>query len=179
MKEIETKILEFDEVTLRKRLKETDAKYMGKAFQKRVVFFVASKIPGKDEFIRVRTDGKKTTLTYKFRSGARDLSNTEEIEVETEDFDRTVAIISKIWKGSRPFYQENKVERWVYKNVEVAILTWPLIPPYLELEGKTERDVRNAIKELGIKGEEIGNTNLVRIFERYGHEGKDSGDLRF
>ena len=82
-----------------------------------------------------------------------------------------------MWKGRKPFYQENKVERWFYKNVEIAILTWPLIPPYLELEGKTEKSIRNAIKTLKIKGDEIGNTNLVEIFKEYGHKGKDAGDF--
>lgn len=179
MKEIETKILEFNDKELRNALKGVNAEYLGKVFQKRVVFFVKSEIPGQDEFVRVRTNGKTTTLTYKFRRKSESLDNTEEIEIEASDFGKTVSIVSKIWKGDKPFYQENIAERWAYKGVEIAILTWPLIPPYIELEGETEQDVRKVIKELRIKGEEIGNTNLVKIFERYGQTGKDSEDLRF
>lgn len=179
MKEIETKILEFDEQSLRDNLKSANAEYEGKFMQKRVVFFISDEKSNGDEFVRVRTDGKKTAITWKFRSRAKELNNTEEVEIEVSDFDKAVQIISKVWKGKTPIYQENEVEKWNYKGVEVAILTWPLIPPYIEVEGKTEDAVRNVIKELEIKGEDIGNTNLVAIFDRYGHHGKDWGDLRF
>lgn len=179
MKEIETKILEFDEQALRNGLKAANAEYKGKFLLRRVVFFITDENSNQDEFVRVRTDGKKTTMTWKFRSGTKELSNTEEIETEVTDFDKTVEIISKIWHGKKPIYQENKVEKWNYKDVEIAILTWPLIPPYLEIEGRTEDAVRDTIKELNIKGEDIGNTNLVAIFNRYGHHGKDWGELRF
>ncbi len=144
-----------------------------------MVFVFAYANSDHDEFVRIRTDGQKATMTYKFRSRAKELSNTDEIETEVKDFDKTVEIISKILKDKKPIYQENKVEKWNYKGVEIAILTWPLIKPYLEIEGKTEDDVRNAIKELNIKGEQIGNTNLVAVFDKYGHRGKDYGDLRF
>lgn len=179
MKEIETKIVEFDEKSLRSNLKSANATYKGKFMQRRVVFFISDEKTNGDEFVRVRTDGKKTAITWKFRSKAKVLSNTEEIEIEASDFDKAVEIISKMWKGRKPIYQENKAERWDYNGVEVAILTWPLIPPYIEIEGKTEEAVRRAIKELKIKGEEMGNTNLITIFDRYGHHGKDWGDLRF
>ena len=97
MKEIEVKILDFDEKSLRENLKKAGAKYGGKVEQKRVVFDATRfMITKESEFFRVRTDGKKTTLAWKHRdefSGRID--NTEEIEVEVSDFDKTVDIISK------------------------------------------------------------------------------------
>ena len=63
--------------------------------------------------------------------------------------------------------------------MEVSIRTWPLIPPFIEVEGPSIAAVRRTIKELGIKGEDVGHTNLYGIFKRYGQEGKDMGDLIF
>lgn len=180
MEEIETKILEFDEQALRKKLTEKGAKYEGKHSYTRVVFYMRSKKPEDDEFIRVRTDGQNSTLTWKYRNGSKkSLDNTDEIEVGVEDFEKTVEIVSKLWKGDPPFRQENMIEKWNYNGIEITIAKWPLIPPYLELEANSEKQVRNAIKELEIKGEEIGNTNLAAIFIRYGQKGKDGEDLKF
>ena len=180
MKEIETKILEFDEKLLRKNLEKEGAKYQGKHLLKRMVFDVKPNTPDIDEFFRVRTDGEKTTLTWKYRDNRKkSLDNTEELEILVSDFDKTVEIISKLLKGLTPFKQETKIEKWDYEDVEIAICTWPLIPPFLELEGKSEAKINKVIKKLDIKGENVGNTNLVKIFERYGQKGKDGGDLRF
>lgn len=180
MKEIETKILEFNEASLRKTLDAMGAKYLGKSSMRRMVFFLMLETDEQDEILRVRTDGKRTTLTWKYRNNKeKKLDNTEEVEIEVYDFDKTVELMSKHCKGKKPCCQENKTEKWLYKNIEVAICTWPLIPKFLELEGKIEEAIKVAIKELEIKGEEIGNDNLAMIFERYGQKGKDSGELRF
>ncbi len=128
-----------------------------------------------DEFFRVRTDGKKTTLTWKCRDNKKmSMDNTEELEIVTSDFDKTVEIISKLWKGAKPYRQETKIEKWFYKGVEIAICTWPLIPKFLELKGESEKKINEVIKELNINVEMIGNKNLAKIFERYGQKGKDA-----
>jgi adenylate cyclase, class 2 len=180
MKEIETKILDFDEDGLRKNLKLHGGKYIGKSLLKRVVFDLMPGTTEQDEIIRIRTDGKRTTLTWKVRDNRiKKLDNTEELEVEVDDFDKTVEIISKIWKGPDPYHQESKLEKWDYKNVEIAICTWPLVPPFLEIEGQNEEEINKVIDELKIGGTNIGNHSLAKIFERYGQNGKDAGDLRF
>jgi adenylate cyclase, class 2 len=180
MKEIETKIIDFDEKKLRANLKKAKAKYLGEIFFKRYVFILSFELYGgkSDEFVRIRTDGKTSTLTYKFRKG-KGLANTEEIEVEVGDFENTYSIIAKIWKGRKPIYQENIVNKWIYKGVEIEIVKWPLIKPYIEIEAKSEKEIRTTIKELNISGTELGNTNLVEIFNLCGQHGKDLGDLKF
>ncbi len=180
MKEIETKIIDFDEKGLRASLKSMKAKPMGKAFYRRYVFDMHPNVTAQtyDEFVRLRTDGKRTTLTYKYRKG-KGLANTEEIELEIGDFDKAAKIIKKLWKVRKPYYQENKVEKWRYKDAEIEIVRWPLVKPYVEIEAPRARSVRAAIKELGIKGTVLGNTNLIEVFKRSGKYGKDVGDLRF
>ncbi len=180
MKEVEIKIIGFNEAKLRAALRRSKAEYKGKSYLKRLVFDVMPNSTDQDELIRIRTDGRKTTLTWKYRDNrGKNIDNTDEIEVEVSDFDKTTEIISKLWKGPRPYRQETKLERWDYKGVEVAICTWPLVPPFVEVEGKTEKEIRKAVRELGIEGTDVGNSNLARIFARYGQKGKDAGDLHF
>lgn len=180
MREIETKILEFDEKSLRKNLEKVSAKYFGKKLMKRFVFDCIPYTSDQDEFFRVRTDGEKTTLTWKYRDNKnKTLDNTEELEVYVSDFEKTVEILSKIWKGIPPYKQETKIEKWEYDDVEIAICTWPDIPSFLELESFSIEKIDSVIKKLEIKGENIGNTNLVGIFEKYGKKGMDMSNLSF
>lgn len=178
MKEIETKILEFDEPSLRRSLKKNGAKYGGKFHMQRYVFDMSNHRKTVTEFVRLRTNGKKSTLTYKFRKGGG-LKNTDEVEVEVDDFGRTAEIMKKVWKGERPYFQENKIEKWDYKGCEIAICTWPRIKPYVEVEGKTVKAVNDTIKALGIKGINIGNADVDKVFHRYGIYKAETKDIRF
>ena len=76
MKEIETKIIDINEKEVRDKLLKIGAKKAENLFYRRYVFSL-TKIKEIDEFVRIRTDGKKTTITYKYRKG-NGLRNTEE-----------------------------------------------------------------------------------------------------
>ena len=176
MREIETKIIDINEKEVRDKLVKIGAKKIDKIFYRRYVFSL-SKIKEIDEFVRIRTDGKKTTITYKYREGSG-LRNTEEIETEAGDFRKSARIFEKALK-IKPIYQENKVEKWFYKNVEIDIIYWPLIKPILEIEGKSVKEVVRTKEKLNIKGQDIGNKNLDFTFRYYGQAGKDKGNLYF
>ena len=176
MKEIETKIIDINEKEVRDKLVKIGAKKIDKIFYRRYMFSL-SKIKGIDELVRIRTDGKKTTITYKYRKG-NGLRNTEEIETEAGDFRKSARIFEKALK-IKPVYQENKVEKWFYKNVEIDIIYWPLIKPILEIEGKSVKEVVRTKEKLNIKGEDIGNKNLDFTFKHYGQAGKNIGNLYF
>jgi len=164
MLELETKIIDFDEDETREKLNSSSAKFQGVFLYKRWVFDL-SKSSNKDEFIRIRTDGKKSTLAYKFRKG-QNLSNTEELEVSIDDFETTARIISKLVNDG--VYQENKTEKWAYGEVEITINKWPKIPPVIEVEGKSEKLIMNAIKELQIIGRDVGNLGWNDVYKIYG-----------
>lgn len=165
MIEIETKIVDFDEMKTRASLDRMCAGHKPKTLLRRWVFDL-EKEPGEDRFIRVRTDGAKSTITYKLRKGSG-LSNTEEIEVSASDFDAAAEIFGKMLTGNR-YYQENYVETWVYDGVEVTLHNWPMIPSVIEVEGRSENDVRSTIKELGISGKELGNISWVKVYDMHG-----------
>ena len=164
MLEIETKILDFDEKKLRENLEQNGADFKGKYLFRRWIFDL-TKNKGEDEFVRLRTDGKRATLTYKFRKGAG-LDNTEEIETGIENFDDAAKLLSKIFNEG--YYQENKCEKWDFEGVEVSLNLWPKIPPVLELEGGSDQKLEKVIKELEIKGKNIGNVGWSELYKRYG-----------
>lgn len=166
MMEIETKIIEFDEPSLRGALSESNYEYHGKSFLRRWIFNLENN-KGQDEFIRLRTDGKRTTVAYKLRKDNGTIKNTEEIEVETGNFERTKEFLDKILKAEQ-YYQENESERWTKGSVQVTIDRWPKVPPVMEVESDSEEEVRKVIKDLKIEGKEIGNISWEKVYGMYG-----------
>ena len=47
-------------------------------------------------------------------------------------------------------YQEKERVTYVLDDYELDIDTWPGIPTYVEVEGKSEKDLNNILKKLGI-----------------------------
>jgi len=173
--EIETKIdnINVDEVV--KALKKNKAKFLGKFFFRRYIFNLEDP-EGADRFIRLRTDEKKTTLTYKRRLGSS-LANTEEIEVEVSDFDATAKILSQIIPN--PLYQESKRTSYLLEGVEISIDEWPKLPPILEIEADSEEKIKEVIKKLGIKGRELGNIGWEKVYSIYGTDLRSFKILKF
>jgi adenylate cyclase class 2 len=129
-----------------------------------------------DSFIRIRTDGKSPTLTYKFRKG-KGLRNTKEIETSIGDFNKVAQILSKALKEK--YYQENWHETYSYNGLEITIDKWPGIPPYIEIEGPSVKKINDCIRKLHIKGKVIGNVSMIKVYEHYGKNIHSSKNLKF
>ena len=61
-------------------------------------------------------------------------------------------------------YQENKRVRYMLNNVEIDIDTWPLIPTYVELEGKDIESVNNLVKILHVNEDKITSLDVASIY---------------
>ena len=81
--EYEAKILEIDVEETVKILEELGAVHVGKKFQKRYVYHFVPKQENK--WVRLRTDGKKTTLTVK-EVVDNSITGTREEEIVVDDF---------------------------------------------------------------------------------------------
>ena len=174
--EIEERVLEVNEKELIEKLEAMGAKKVGEWLQKRYVYdFIPKR---ENEWIRLRTNGENTTLTYK-NIESNTIIGTKELEIEVSDFDVTnefLRIMGYIPKA----YQENKRIRYYLNHVEIDIDTWPLIPTYLELEGNSTEDVKKLEKDLGIDTKKITNLNCQDIYLNiYGIDINQIEELKF
>ena len=62
-------------------------------------------------------------------------------------------------------YQENNRVQYVLDDVEIDIDTWPMIPTYVEIEGKSEESVLNIIKKLGINDKKITTLDVQSLYK--------------
>lgn len=64
-------------------------------------------------------------------------------------------------------------------NIEIDIDSWPMIPTYVELEGDSEENILEFIKELGYKKEDIITYGVSKIYAHYGLDIDSYKELKF
>lgn len=139
--ELEAKFLEVDKVAMRAKLLGIGAVCIHPERIMQRVVFENEHMNNKRAWLRVRNEGNVTKLTIKQSSDAQDISRIKEAEVVVGDFETTKNILVEIGLEQKR-YQENYRESWKYKDVSIEIDSWPLIPPYLEIEGNSEEEVK-------------------------------------
>lgn len=174
--EYEARVLEVDEKKLIESLEKLGANKVGKYNYRRYTYDVKPKTDKK--WIRLRTDGKTTTLTIKEIKDYT-IDGTLEKEIVVSDFDTTNEILNDL--GYIPkSYQENKRVRYKLDNVEIDIDTWPLIPTYMEVEGNSEKEVLEILKKLEVDKEQIATIDVEGIFLKvYGIDISKMKELKF
>lgn len=159
--EYEIRVLEINKEEIQAKLNQLNAKLIEDVFQKRYVYDFNPVNPSK--WIRLRTNGKKSTLTIK-NVESYNIDGTKEIEIEVSDFDTTNEILKELGYTPRGI-QENKRIRYELNGVEVDIDTWPKIPTYLEVEGTNEEEVYKTLELLGIPKDKATALDVQNIYK--------------
>ena len=158
--EYEIRVLEIDKDEIIKKIKALGGTLEGEYEQKRYVYDFIPKIDNK--WIRLRTDGTKTTLTIKEIANSN-IDGTKELEIEVDDFAATNKLLNEL--GFQPKgYQENKRTRYLLNGVEIDIDQWPMIPAYLEIEGKNEEEINQMIELLEVDKTKVTSKDVMGIY---------------
>ena len=171
--EYEVRVLEINVDDVKKKLEEVGATFEWDLLQRRYVYDFIPKVDGK--WIRLRTNGEKTTLTIKNVVTSK-IDGTQELEITVDDFDKTNLILNELGYQAKG-YQENRRIQYLYKGCEIDIDYWPKIPTYLEIEGNSEEIVYEVLEELGFQREDSTTRDVEGIYLDYGHKLEDIYDL--
>lgn len=172
--EFETKVLGIKKQEIIQKLRDLGAEETAEKLIRRYVFDLTDE---NVEWIRLRTDGTKTTLTYKYKvRGNKEIGKTTEIEVEAGDFDKTAQILSKV-PFKDIFYQENKRHTFRHQGIEYSLDTWPLMDPFLEIEADSKEKVEEGLQVLGLEG--AGDIDIVDMYRQKGIELHSYKELKF
>jgi adenylate cyclase class 2 len=175
--EFETQVLDVDARDITKKLLTLGAVETPECLQRRWVFDFDSDNGGR-KWIRLRTNGTKTTICYKDRVD-NSVNGTTEIEITVDDFDKAYELLSKMNFYPEKYYQEDKATFFHLNDIEFKIDQWPMIPPVLEIEAKNEEKVSEGLKLLGLEGKEYGHHGYVTIYKKYGIDLHSYRELRF
>jgi adenylate cyclase, class 2 len=160
--EVEVKFLNVDFDRLRVKLREVGATLEQPMRLMRRVIIEPPHLAAQDAFIRVRDEGDKVTLTYKHFHDHEAFSGARELETTVADFEMVIEILTL--GGLEPkSFQESRRETWMLGEVEIVLDEWPWLNPYIEIEGKSEDDVKNAATKLGFNWNDavFGSTTVA------------------
>lgn len=164
--EYEVRVLEIDALKIEKQLEDLGAVLQWDHLQKRYVYDFIPKIEGK--WIRLRTNGDKTTLTIK-NIVSSEIDGTQELEIEVDDFFKTNLLLNELGFEAKG-YQENRRRQYILDGVEIDIDSWPLIPTYLEIEGKSEEAIYKVLDKLNISKDSITTRDVEGVYLDYGYQ---------
>ncbi|ONI78215.1 adenylate cyclase [Kribbella sp. ALI-6-A] len=173
--EFEAKVLEIDADGIRDRMVAAGGRPAGESLMRRFVYDVQA--GDTSRWIRLRDDGRQATLTMK--EIAHDgIDGTSETEVVVSDFATTHELLRRIGFEAKS-YQENRRESYELAGARLEIDTWPLIPPYLEIEGDSRAHVIEVAGLLGTGEEQLTGENTTKVYARYGIDLGTIAELRF
>lgn len=185
MQEFEIKFLEVDVPELEKKLLEIGAKKTSEYDYSRIIFdYPESDMYKRGGWIRLRTDGKEATLTYKesikekLDDGNMKNVGMKEIEIVVDDYERTNELLKAIGLVKK-VEEKNKRIRYAKGDVTFDIDFWPFIAPYLEIESSSFEKVKNAANELGFDPEVGIIGSAGSIYKKYGYNTDDYSSITF
>lgn len=182
MEEIEAKFLEIDIKKIIEKLDSLGAKKnFDITYRRRVFDFPNYSLESNHSWLRLRDEGDRITLAYKKRFGVgekfKDMGMNE-TEIIVSDFNKTADILLSIGMIEK-FYEENKRLKYTLDGVEFCIDEWPLIPPYLEIEGRNWAEIENMAIKLDLNWREHIRCSTMQIYKHYGIDEKEYSVLTF
>ena len=160
MRENEARVLKINIEVLLKKIYSMDLDFISANFQERYVYDFTP--PQKGKWIRLRSNGIKTTLTIK-EIIDNTISGTNELEVEVSDFKETNFILNEMGYFPRS-YQENFRIEFKNKLGKFDIDFWPQIDPCFEIESFDEKTVEMLFAQFGYSKNDIITQNIDAIY---------------
>jgi adenylate cyclase class 2 len=146
--EYEATYVNINKEEIRKKLAETKADLIRKEFlQKRVVFNLPKGNHINGGWLRVRDEGNKITMSLKVVDGDK-IHNQKETQLTVDDFEEARKFLLGIGCDEKA-YQESKRELWNLDKVDITIDEWPFLEPFVEVEGKSEDQVKAVSEKIG------------------------------
>ncbi len=165
--ELEAKFLDIDSHEIREKLLRHGATmiYPERLMRRRNFDFPDRRLYKIGGWVRVRDEGDRVTLAYK-RTVNDGLDGTKELEISVDDFDKITGFLLELGLEQKS-YQETKREKWDLDGVEVTIDSWPWVPSFAEIEGKSESALRDAAEKLGLDWGSAMHGGVAPVYCRY------------
>ena len=159
--EYEYQFRNYDKSKLIKEMKQLGAKKKGDYLFRVNVFEHPNKIP--DTYIRVRDEGFRITMTYKYQPLNK---FADENEIIIDDFDEAITILNNLGCKTKYYYEKIR-EIWNLDNCEIVFDTIPCNPEIMEVEAVKKKDLIKLIKKLDLekyRSQSYNNDILKELF---------------
>lgn len=149
--EYEVKFFPINLEEMRQKLQDVGASLKTSERLMRRCAFAADANPGMTcTYVRIRDEGDKVTMSAKQHATDGKMDSQKEYETTVKDFGTTHQILLSAGL-TQTGYQENKRETWQMSDgTLIELETWPQLPNYMEIEGKSSEAVQKTAELLGL-----------------------------
>lgn len=134
-----------------------------------------------NKWIRVRSDPNCNTITVKeIVFDQSTIQNVEEYEAVIEDADEIIDILKQFGIIHRNYQEKYRVS-YRLGDIKIEVDSWPLIPPYIEIEAPTEEELQFVLDKMKsvLVDNKIVSCNTADIYELYGLDIYQYAELKF
>ena len=149
--EYEYAFTDYNKKDIISKIKKMNGVHKGTFLFRVNVFVHPLEAPG--TYIRVRDEGFRITMTYKYATSNKFLN---EDEIIIDNFDNGVKILLGLGCKSKYYYEKIR-EIWKVKNTELVFDTNPGIDDRLEVESNTKKELDKMVKYFGLTIEDRKN----------------------
>lgn len=163
-REIEANFVGVDIKDVKRKIVAIGAMDVGEVLiHERIFDFVQKTLNGGDRFVRLRSMGGRTTLTYKHHQQEA-VDGTEEIEFGVDDLELAALFVQRLGLTLAGIV-EKKRHNFRLGDVTIDIDIWPTAEPLLQIEGPSEARVKEVAKQLGLDWNQalFGRTKQILI----------------
>jgi adenylate cyclase class IV len=124
-------------------------------------------------YLRLRQEGSHSELVLKYNEGYKNdrVKFEREISVEIKDEKdwKSVQRLLQQYGLKKIFYQEKQRVSYLYKPLSLRfdIDTWPGIPTYIEIEGKSQNAIEKGARLLGYQASDLRSYKAKDVFKKY------------
>ena len=118
------------------------------------------------KWIRLRQDGEKVEITIKYIYSDKanyQIDDVKEIEINTDNFEVANKLIEEMGYYRKKL-AEKKRDSYSYRGMDIEIDEWPLLEPYIEIEGPSAEEIYELAKLLGYSKEQTRIMNKEDVY---------------
>ncbi len=185
MEEFEIKFLDIDVPILEKKLLEIGATKVAEYH-----YFVALfdypdwRMDKEHAWLKLRTDGKETTISYKQRIGVKDDGSIgtdegmKEIEVGVDDYKKLYELFLAMGLIVKREMEKKRI-RYKKDNYVYDIDSWPRIPTFVEIESDSLENAKSASRLAGFDPDKGLICSASQVYKNYGYDPNDYSVMTF
>ncbi len=124
------------------------------------------------KWIRLRQNGDKVELTIKYIYSAQSeykIDKVKEYEMIVDNFEIANIIIEQMGYYRKRLAEKRRTS-YQLEGVKIEIDEWPLIKPYIEIEGETTEKIYDVLNKLGFRDSDAVVMNTEDVYLREGYD---------
>ncbi len=132
------------------------------------------------KWIRVRETNGRATIAVKhiLAPNSISLQQMKETEMEVSSIEEANKLLEALGFSYKS-YQEKKRVTYLLDDHEIDIDTWPGIPTYFEVEGKSIEDLESLLSKLGYSMKDTISCTADKVYEIYGKSQFEKREMKF